>query len=83
MPNIVSSEAMLEKMSTATFDSHVAKGFKIDQSNWDASSRSLNIVYIGTRFISSTELVVFKISNFKNPVNKNLKTGFRITCLDS
>ena len=43
----------------------------------------LTIKYSGTRVITNTEKAVFRITNFKNPVNKDLKKGFRITTLDS
>ena len=33
--------------------------------------------------IESSERVTFKIDQFKNPVNKNKKSGFRVTTQDS
>ena len=43
----------------------------------------LTIKYSGSRIIKNTEKAVFRLTNFKNPVNKELKKGFRITTLDS
>jgi hypothetical protein len=74
---------MLGFDSEAFFESHAGEGFEILTSNFDASSRSLIMVYNGPRIITSAEQVVLKISNFKNPVNQDLKIGFRITGQDS
>ena len=41
------------------------------------------MVYRGTRLIANTEELIFRISNFKNPVNMEPKSGFRLTTQDS
>ena len=74
---------MLGFDSKAVIESHAGEGFEILSSNFDASSRSLIMVYNGPRVITSSEQVVFKITNFKNPVNKDEKIGFRVTSQDS
>jgi len=74
---------MLGFTSNSIFESHAGEGFEVLRSNFDASTRSLLIVFSGTRQISSEETVVFKISDFKNPVNKDTKNGFRLTTMDS
>ena len=69
--------------SEAIFKSHAGEGFGVLSSNFDASSRSLTIQYSGTRMIPVGEQVMFTVSHFKNPVNKETKRGFRITTQDS
>jgi len=78
-----SSESVLGFDSTASLESHAAKGFSVLRSNFDASSRALLIFYRGTTTIKAGEEVIFKITDFKNPVNKDSKTGFSITVLDA
>ena len=39
----------------------------------------MTIDYSGTRIISNSELVSFRVSFFRNPVNMDTKRGFRIT----
>jgi len=74
---------MLSFDSEGFFESHAGEGFEVLSTNYDASSSSLTMVYSGTRLISNSEELVFRISNFKNPVNKEVKKGFRLTTQDS
>lgn len=74
---------MLSFDSTASIESHASKGFSVLRSNFDASSRALLIFYRGTSVIEAGEEVVFKITDFKNPVNQAPKKGFTLTCLDA
>ncbi len=74
---------MLGFTSNTVFESHSGEGFEVLRSNFDASSRSLLVVYTGTRTISDNEQVVFKITDFKNPVNRETKKGFRVSTMDS
>ena len=74
-----SSESMLSFDSTGKFESLANEGFQIRNSNFDASSRSLILSYSGTRAVRSDETVIIGISGFKNPVNKKVKKGFRIS----
>jgi hypothetical protein len=82
-PAQYSSESMIGFDSTASLESHATKGFSVLRSNFDASSRSLLIFYRGTSVIQAGEEVVFKITEFKNPVNQAPKIGFAVTCLDA
>ena len=41
------------------------------------------MIYSGTRVLTNDDELVFVISEFKNPVNMNEKSGFRITVQDS
>lgn len=50
-----SSESMLSFDSTASFESHASKGFSVVRTNFDASSRSLLIVYRGAAIIKAGE----------------------------
>ena len=78
-----SSESMLSFDSDAKFESHASEGFEIRSSNFDQASRSLIMNYSGTRAIRNDETVSIGVSDFKNPVNKKPKTGFRISVQDS
>jgi len=73
---------MLSFDSTASFESHASQGFSVVRSSFDASSRSLLIVYRGTAVIKAGEQVVFKVTDFKNPVNMAEKGGFSVTVMD-
>ena len=73
---------MLGFESEATFASHAGDGFRVTDTAFDASSRSLTMVYTGTRILTSTEQIVFTIDNLRNPVNKETKKGFRVTTQD-
>jgi len=79
----LSSESMLGFDSEATLNSHKGEGFDVLRTTFDASSRSMTFQYSGTRVIPKSEQVVFTITSFKNPVNKNIKRGFRLTTQDS
>ncbi len=74
---------MLGFTSNTVFESHSGEGFEVIRSNFDASSRSLLVQYTGTRQITAQENVVFKITDFKNPVNRETVKGFRVTTMDS
>ena len=74
---------MLGFTSEATLDSHLGENFEVLRTTFDASSRALTFQYIGTRVIPKNEEVVFTVTAFKNPVNKNQKRGFRLTTLDA
>lgn len=74
-----SSESMLSFDSQAIFESHAGEGFDIRSNTFDASSRSLVMTYSGTRAIRNDETISIGISDFKNPVNKKLKSGFKIS----
>ena len=62
---------------------HNSEGFQVTKTDFDQSTNSLEISYRGTRVIQNTESIGFSITEFKNPVNKNPKFGFRITTQDS
>ena len=49
---------------------------------FDQGSRTLTLEYEGPKDITDEEIVL-KISDFKNPVNKKTKEGFRIHLSDS
>lgn len=80
---LYSSESMLNRNSEATFNSHNNEGFQVTKTDYDQSTNSLEISYIGTRVITNKEEISFSITEFKNPVNMNPKIGFRITTQDS
>ena len=74
---------MLGFESEATFASHAGDGFRVTDTTFDASSRSLTFQYAGTRVIPASEEITFQVTSFKNPVNKERKKGFRLTILDA
>jgi len=83
VPPLFSSDSMLGFDSTATIAMpHAAEGFEVRRTNFDASSRALQIFYSGSRTIQAGEKVIFKITSFKNPVNQEVKKGFRVTTVD-
>ena len=79
-PHILSSESMLDFSSAGLFDSHPE--YEVTSSQFDASSRSLLISYTGPEDLSGEE-VILRFTNFKNPVNKKAKSGFKMTTQDA
>jgi hypothetical protein len=79
-PAVLSSESMLDFTSGGLFQSH--PDFVVTNNRFDASSRSLLISYSGPEDIEGEE-VTLRITEFKNPVNKKEKYGFRMTTQDT
>lgn len=75
-PAVLSSESMLDFSSEALFMSH--PDYVVTNNRFDASSRSLLISYEGPEDIEDEEITI-RITEFKNPVNKKEKSGFRMT----
>lgn len=78
---ILSTESMLGIQSVPVFNSHVLKGFNITKYDFLPGSRTIFIEYSGPE--DSTDNVKITFSNFKNPVNNKVKTGFTISTLDT
>lgn len=74
---------MLGFDSEAQIVSHASEGFDVLRTSFDASTRSMTFQYAGTRVIPKNEEVIFTVTGFSNPVNKDIKRGFRLTTLDS
>jgi hypothetical protein len=80
IPHLLSSESMLGFTSEGYFPNHPQ--YTVTNNVFDQGSRTLTIEYEGPRDTSDEEIVL-KISDLKNPVNRNLKEGFRINLADS
>ena len=56
--------------------------YTVLSNTFDQAARTITVEYEGPGDITDEEIVL-KISDFKNPVNRNSKEGFRIFLSDS